>query len=98
MAEQQTTPEATELVYVPRPSWGPPFFALGTALIVVGIFGQGFIVRGWVYMLAGAMFLFAALRTMVGGSVRDFYARPRSQQASTAVLPAGKLRAPNKAD
>ena len=96
MAEAENTPEATEIVYVPRPSWGPPFFALGAALIVVGIYGQGFIVRGWVYMLLGVVFSLAALRVMVSGSVRDFYVRPRKQRASTAVLPAGTLRAPKK--
>ncbi len=97
MAEEHT-PEATEIVYVPRPSWGPLFFALGAALIVVGIYGQGFIVRGWVYMLVGAVFLLAAVRAMVSGSVRDFYVRPRKQRASTAVLPAGTLRAPKRTD
>jgi len=96
MAEAENTPEATEIVYVPRPSWGPPFFALGAALIVVGIYGQGFIVRGWVYMLLGVVFSLAALRVMVSGSVRDFYVRPRKQRPSTAVLPAGTLRAPKK--
>ena len=96
MAEQEKIPEATELVYAPRPSWGPPFFALGAALMVVGIYGEGFIVRGWVYLIAGAVFTLAALRTMVSGSVRDFYARPRKQRASTAVLPAGTLRPPKR--
>jgi hypothetical protein len=96
MAEQETTPEATEVVYVPRPSWGPLFFALGAALVVVGIYGQGFIVRGWVYMIAGAVFALAAMNRMIRSSIRDFYVRPRKQRASTAVLPAGTLRAPKK--
>ena len=96
MADQDPIPQATELVYVPRPSWGPPLFALGAVLIVVGIFGQGFMVRGWVYMIAGAVIALAALRTIVSGSVREFYARPRRQRASTAVLPAGTIRPPGR--
>jgi len=96
MAEQENTPAATELVYVPRPSWGPPFFALGAALIVVGIYGEGFMVRGTVYMIAGVVVVLAALNSMIRAGIRDFYSRPRRQRASTAVLPAGKLRAPRK--
>ena len=37
-------------------------------------------VRGWIYMIAGAVIALAALRPMVGGAVRDFYARPRRQR------------------
>ena len=95
MAENRI-PEATEAVYVPRPSWGPLFFALGTVLLVVGIYGEGFMVRGWVYAIIGAVFALAALRAMVGQSVRDFYARPLRQRESTAVLPAGRIRAPGR--
>jgi hypothetical protein len=96
MADRETAPEATEMVYLPRPSWGPIFFALGVALVLVGIYGQGFMVRGWIYSLAGAVFALFALRAMVGQSVRDFYARPRRQRESTAVLPAGTIRPPRR--
>ena len=96
MADQERLPEATETVYLPRPSWGPPLFALGVAAVVVGIYGEGFMVRGWIYMIAGAVIALAALRTMVGQSVRGFYARPLRQRASTAVLPAGTITPPER--
>jgi hypothetical protein len=96
MADQERIPAATETVYLPRASWGPIFFALGAAMIVVGIYGEGFMVRGWVYMIVGTVFALAALRAMVGQSVRDFYARPRQQRESTAVLPAGSIKPPQR--
>jgi hypothetical protein len=65
-------------------------------MIVNGIYGEGFLVRGWVYMVAGAVIALAALRAMIGGAVRDFYERPRRQPQATAVLPAGSLRPPPK--
>lgn len=94
MAERDEIGEPTELVYAPRPSWGPPFLALGAALIVNGIYAEGFMVRGWIYMIIGAVVALAALRSMISGGVRDFYARPRKQRPSTAVLPAASLRPP----
>lgn len=96
MPELEQTGEPTELVYVPGSSWGPAFFALGAMLIVNGIYGEGFLFRGWVYMIVGAVMALAALRTMIAGGVRDFYGRPRRQAESTAVLPAGSLRPPNR--
>ena len=88
--------EPSELVYVPGSSWGPALFALGAMLIVNGIYGEGFLFRGWVYMIVGAIIALAALRSMITGGVRDFYTRPRRQAESTAVLPAGSLRPPNR--
>jgi hypothetical protein len=96
MAERDQIAEPTEIVYLPRPSWGPPFLALGAAMIVNGIFAQGFMVRGWVYMVVGAVVALAALRTMITAGVRDFYERPRRQRPHTAVLPAASLRPPPK--
>jgi hypothetical protein len=96
MTEPEHISEPTELVYVPQPSWAPAFFALGAMLIVNGIYGEGFLFRGWVYMLVGAVVALGALRSMIGAGVRDFYGRPRKQAQSTAVLPAGSLRAPKR--
>jgi hypothetical protein len=96
MAEPEQIAEPTELVYVPGSSWGPAFFALGAMMVVNGIYGEGFLFRGWVYMLVGAVVVLGALRSMIGAGVRDFYGRPRRQAQSTAVLPAGSLRAPKR--
>ena len=94
MAEHERIPEPTEQIYLPRPSWGPAFFALGAALLVCGIFAEGFMVRGWVYAIFGAIFLFAALRTMISDAARDFFRLPRRQRVRGAVLPVSTVRPP----
>lgn len=94
MAAHDEIPAAGELVYVPKPSWAPPALAAGAALLVIGIFAEGFLVRGWVYMIAGAVLALVTLRALTHSGAREFYERPRKQRAQTAVLPAGSLRAP----
>jgi hypothetical protein len=96
MAEPEPIREPTELIYAPGPSWAPLFFALGAMMMVNGIYGEGFLFRGWVYLLVGAIVALAALRSMIGSGVRDFYRRPRKQAQSTAVLPAASLRPPRR--
>jgi hypothetical protein len=96
MAEPEQVREPTELIYVPGSSSAPLFFALGAMLVVNGIYGEGFLFRGWVYLLVGAIVLLAALRSMITSGVRDFYGRPRKQAESTAVLPAASLRPPRR--
>lgn len=96
MPERERTPEPTELIYLPRPSWAPAFLGLGAMMILNGIYGEGILVRGWVYMILGAIVALAALRSMIRGAVRDFYERPRKQRQATAVLPAATLKAPPK--
>jgi hypothetical protein len=96
MPDRDETGAPTELIYLPRPSWAPAFLALGAMLIVNGIYGEGFLFRGWVYMIAGAVVALAALRSMVSGAVHDFFDRPRRQRQRAAVLPAASLRAPPK--
>ncbi|MEK6278035.1 MAG: hypothetical protein AABM29_08485 [Actinomycetota bacterium] len=96
MAERQQVPESTELIYLPRPSWAPAFLALGAALAVSGIYGEGFLFRGYVYMIAGGVIALLALRSLVVGSARDFYALPRRQRPRSAVLPAASLKPPPK--
>ncbi len=96
MPEGEKIPEPTELVYLPRPSWAPALLAFGALMIVNGIYGEGILFRGWVYMLIGAVVALAALRSLVVGAVRDFYERPRQQRQGATVLPAGSLRAPPK--
>jgi hypothetical protein len=88
--------EPTELIYLPRPSWAPAFLAFGGILLINGIYGEGFLVRGWVYMFAGVVVVLVALRSMVAGAVRDFFERPRRQVERAAVLPAATIRPPPK--
>ena len=96
MNDAEKIPEPTELVYLPRPSWAPALLAFGILMIVNGIYGEGILFRGWVYLLFGAVIALAALRSMIVGAVRDFYERPRKQRQGAAVLPAGSLRPPPK--
>jgi hypothetical protein len=96
MPEDDQIPAATETVYLPRPSWAPALLALGALMIVNGIYGEGFLFRGWAYMIAGAVIALFALRSLISGASRDFYERPRRQRQGTTVLPAGSLRPPPK--
>ncbi len=76
------TPEATELVYVPEPSWDPPLLALGLALVVAGIFVW------FPYGVIGAIVSIAALTRMFRGTQSEVTRLPRRQRLTTAVLPA----------
>lgn len=94
MSERREIPEPGELVYGPRPSWAPVFFAFGAALALCGLFAEGFMVRGWVYSIIGGIVLLAALRSMVGGARRDYYRRPLRQKVRGAVLPVETISPP----
>lgn len=96
MAAHDEIPGGGEQIFAPQPSWGPPALAVGAALVVIGIFAEGFLVRGWIYMILGAIIALVALRSLVASGAREFYSRPRKQRAQTAVLPAGSLRAPRQ--
>jgi uncharacterized membrane protein len=87
MSAERQVPEPGELVYAPRPSWAPVFFAFAAALAVCGIFAQGFMVRGWIYSIVGIVVMLFALRSMVRGAIGDYFRRPRRQQVRGAVLP-----------
>jgi hypothetical protein len=93
MPERQI-PQATELIYLPRPSWAPAFFALGAALMVNGIFAEGILFRGWVYAIAGAVIALVALRAFAVRAARDFMRLPRRQRVRSAVIPPVAFRPP----
>ena len=80
------TPEATELVYVPEPSWLPALAAFGLALVLAGIFVW------WPYGVAGAIVAFVAIVRMFRGTSEDVARLPRRQKLTTAVLPASPSR------
>jgi hypothetical protein len=94
MSEHREIPEPGELVYPPRPSWAPAFFAGGAALAVCGIFAEGFMVRGWIYSIIGVIVLLAALRGMIGNATRDYFRLPRRQRTRGAVLPVETISPP----
>jgi hypothetical protein len=94
MSEHQKISGPGELVYPPRPSWAPAFFAFGAAGAVCGIFAEGFMVRGWIYAIAGIVILLFALRTMIKSATRDYFRLPRRQRTRGAVLPVETISPP----
>jgi hypothetical protein len=86
MAER--APEATELVYVPEPSWNPALVALGLAGVLTGIF------IWWPYGVVGAVIALAGLVGIWRGLSEDVERLPRRQKVTTAVLPAVPPRPP----
>ena len=81
MADQSEIPRATELVYVPDPSWTPIFAAAGLTGILVGGFA------GLAWAIIGAIVLLLALIVWIGSTGRDIARMPRSQKLSSAVIP-----------
>jgi len=92
--EHREIPEPGELVYAPRPSWAPAFFALGAVAAVCGIFAGGFMVPPWVFSIIGGIIILAALRSMASGARADYYRLPRRQRARGAVLPVETIAPP----
>jgi len=94
VSEHRDILEPGELVYPPRPSWAPAFFAFGAAGAVCGIFAEGFMVRGWIYSLIGIVILLFALRSMIKSATRDYFRLPRKQKVRGAVLPVETISPP----
>jgi uncharacterized membrane protein YfcA len=94
MAEQRQIPEPGETVYLPRPSWGPVFLAIGAVGLICGIFAGGFIFAPYLYAIVGAIFAIAAFRSIVRGSIRDYYRLPRRQETRGAALPVETISGP----
>lgn len=96
MSEHRQIPEPGETIYTPRPSWAPAFFALGALGLVGGVYASGFMFAPYIYAILGAIFALAAFRSLVRGSIRDFYRLPRKQQVRGAALPVETISAPPK--
>ncbi|HET9153471.1 MAG TPA: hypothetical protein VFN85_05090 [Solirubrobacterales bacterium] len=94
MTESRQVPEPGEMIYAPRPSWGPVFFAVGAVGLLCGIFAGGFAFPPFFYAVVGAIFILLAFRSIVRGSVRDYYRLPRHQEIRGAALPVETISAP----
>jgi hypothetical protein len=94
MSTHREIPEPGELVYAPRPSWAPAFFAFGAALALCGVFIGEFMLSGWTYSVAGLIVALAAFRDIVRGARRDYYRLPRRQRVRGAVLPVEPIQPP----
>jgi hypothetical protein len=75
-------PEATELVYVPEPSWLPLFAAAGFAAVLLGLFA------GLVWAIAGAVLLLFTVIAWFRRIGDEVSRMPRTQRVSSAVIPA----------
>jgi predicted PurR-regulated permease PerM len=96
MSEHRHIPEPGELIYTPKPSWAPVFFALGAAGLVAGVYAAGFIFAPFVYAIVGAIFILGAFRSLVRGAIRSYYALPRKQRVRSAALPVETIVFPPK--
>lgn len=86
MTEQ--TPPASELVYVPEPSWKPALAAFGLAGVLAGIFVW------FPYGIIGGAVAIVAIVGMFRGISPDVERLPRRQKLTTAILPAVPPRKP----
>jgi len=94
--DHRTVTEPGELVYPPRSSWLPAFFAFALAVVVCGIYAEGFMVRGWIYSLIAGVAALLVFRALVGDGVRDFYRLRRRQKIRGAVLPVETISPPKR--
>jgi len=83
------TPDATELVYVPEPSWLPALAAFGLAAVLAGIFVW------WPYGVIGGLVALVTIVKMCRGTSEEIARLPRHQKVTTAVLPAVPPRKPS---
>ncbi len=80
------TPEPTELIYVPRDSWGPLMIAVGASLMMLAVWSH------WWWALVGALILIAGLVSWWRLSGDEIDRMRREQELSTAVIPAEPIR------
>jgi uncharacterized membrane protein len=94
MSEHRHIPEPGGLIYTPRPSWAPVFFAIGAIGLVCGTYAGGFIFSPFVYAIVGAILVLAAFRGLVRGAVRSYYGLARRQRVRAAALPVETITIP----
>jgi hypothetical membrane protein len=96
MSEHRDIPEPGEMIYLPRPSWAPVFFAAGIGAMLCGIYANGFIFPSALYAIVGVIFFLTALRSLIKGAGRDYYRLPRKQKVRGAVLPIETVSPPQQ--
>jgi hypothetical protein len=97
MSEHRHVPEPGETIQVPRPSWGPAFFALGAIGAVAGIYANGFVFSAFIWSYIGIVILLFAFRAIIRTSVRSYFSLPRRQDAPSATLPTEQFQLEGKA-
>jgi predicted PurR-regulated permease PerM len=96
VSEHRNIPEPGELIYLPKPSWAPVFFAFGALGLVAGIYAAGFIFSPFIYAIVGAVIILAAFRNLVRGAIRAYYLLPRRQHVRSAALPVETIVFPKR--
>jgi uncharacterized membrane protein len=96
MSEHRHIPEPGEMVYTPKSSWAPAFFAVGVTGLICGIYAGGFIFPPIVYAFVGAILVLAAFRSLSRGAIRGYFGLPRKQRVRGAALPVETISAPPK--
>jgi hypothetical protein len=96
MSEHRHITEPGEMIYTPRPSWGPVFIALGAVGLIVGTYAAGFIFPPMIYAIVGAIFLLAGFRNTVRSAIRGYFGLPRRQHVRSAALPVETISVPPK--
>ena len=91
MSEHRHIPEPGETIQIPRPSWGPAFFALGAIGAVAGIYANGFVFSAFIWSYVGIVILLFAYRAIIRTSVRSYFSLPRRQDARAATLPVEQI-------
>jgi len=94
MSEHRQIPEPGEMVYAPKSSWAPAFFALGAIGLICGTYAGGFIFSPFIYAIVGAIFFLAAFRNLVRSAIRGYFRLPRKQRVPSAALPVETITAP----
>jgi hypothetical protein len=94
--EHRTVPEPGELIYPPRSSWLPAFLAFALAMVVCGVYAEGFMLRGWIYALIAGIAALFIFRAMIRDAVHDFYRLRRKQKVRGAVLPVETITPPKR--
>jgi uncharacterized membrane protein YfcA len=92
MPEHRQVPEPGERIYTPPPSWAPVFLAAGAVGLICGTFAAGFIFAPYIYAVLGAILALAAFRSIVRGSIREYYRLPRHQETRGAALPVEPIK------
>jgi hypothetical protein len=82
-------PSASEVVFLPRPSWAPAVLAVGLAVALAGAFA------GWFYAALGGLIALIGLWIWIKQSAAETAQLPADQAVDTAVLPPVNVRRAN---
>jgi hypothetical protein len=91
MSEHRHIPEPGETIQQPRPSWGPPLFALGAIGAVAGIYANGLAFSAFVWSYIGIIILLFGFRMIVKDATRSYAGLPRRQHPPNAALPVEQI-------